>query len=47
MTLAIDIGNSNIVIALYKSGAWTNTFRYETKETQPEFYYENALETYC
>ena len=43
MTLAIDIGNSNIVIALFKSGAWTNTFRYETKETQPEFYYENAL----
>lgn len=43
MTLAIDIGNSNIVIALYKSGAWSNTFRYDTKETQPEFYYENAL----
>lgn len=43
MTLAIDIGNSNIVIALYKEGQWTNTFRYETKETQPEFYYENAL----
>lgn len=43
MTLAIDIGNSNIVIALYKDLSWTNTFRYETKETQPEFYYEGAL----
>jgi len=43
MILAIDIGNSNIVIAMHKDGAWTNTFRYETKETQPEFYYENAL----
>lgn len=43
MTLAIDIGNSNIVIALLKAGEWTNSFRYETKEMQPEFYYENAL----
>ncbi len=43
MILAIDIGNSNIVIAMHKDDAWTNTFRYETKETQPEFYYESAL----
>ena len=43
MILAIDIGNSNIVIAMHKDGSWTNTFRYETKETQPEFYYESAL----
>lgn len=43
MILAIDIGNSNIVIAMHKDDAWTNTFRYETKDTQPEFYYESAL----
>ena len=43
MILAIDIGNSNIVIAMHKDEAWTNTFRYETKDTQPEFYYESAL----
>ncbi len=41
--LVIDIGNSNIVIALYQSGTWSNTFAYETREIQPEFYYENAL----
>ena len=43
MILAIDIGNSNIVIAMYHKNAWTNTFRYETKETQSEFFYENSL----
>lgn len=43
MILAIDIGNSNIVIGLYKGEAWTNTFRYETREVQPSFYYETAL----
>ncbi len=43
MTLAIDIGNSNIVIAVHDNNTWINSFRYETKETQPEFYYENAL----
>lgn len=43
MILAIDIGNTNIVIVLYREGSWSNTFRYETKDVQPEFYYENAL----
>ena len=43
MILAIDIGNTNIVIALYREASWSNTFRYETKVVQPEFYYENAL----
>ena len=43
MILAVDIGNSNIVIALNNEGKWTHTFRYETKETQSEFYYEQAL----
>ncbi|HRO09011.1 MAG TPA: type III pantothenate kinase [Saprospiraceae bacterium] len=41
--LAIDTGNSNIVIALYQDGKWSNTFAYETKKLQPEFYYESAL----
>ncbi|MFZ1750243.1 MAG: type III pantothenate kinase [Saprospiraceae bacterium] len=43
MILAIDIGNSNIVIAMHMGDVWTNTFRYETRETQPEYYYESAL----
>ncbi|HLO56250.1 MAG TPA: type III pantothenate kinase [Saprospiraceae bacterium] len=43
MILAIDIGNSNIVLGLCHDGKWSNTFRYETKEAQPEFYYENSL----
>jgi type III pantothenate kinase len=43
LILAIDIGNTNIVIAMYNNGLWTNTFRYETKEPQSEFFYENAL----
>lgn len=43
MIIAIDIGNTNIVIALHIEGVWTNTFRYETKEQQPEFFYEQAL----
>ena len=41
--LAIDIGNSNIVIAIYKHGSWSHTFAYETKAVQPDFYYESAL----
>ena len=43
MFLAIDIGNSNIVIALFQNNEWTHSFRYETKELQPEYYYESAL----
>lgn len=43
MILAIDIGNSNIVIALFKDNEWSHTFRYETKSIQPELFYENAL----
>lgn len=43
MLLAIDIGNSNIVVALYKDQMWCHSFRYETKEKQPEYYYEGAL----
>lgn len=43
MILCIDIGNSNIVMAFYKNGIWTNAFRYETKDPQPLFFYEQAL----
>jgi type III pantothenate kinase len=43
MFLAIDIGNSNIVVALYQDGMWRHSFRYETKDKQPEYYYEGAL----
>ena len=43
MIVAIDIGNTNIVIAMYRNGVWTNAFRYETKEPQPEFFYEQAF----
>lgn len=43
MTLAVDIGNTNIVIALHKGGKWSETFRYETKTVRPQSYYEKAL----
>lgn len=43
MLLSIDIGNSNIVVGLYYNDVWTQTFRYETKDIQPEYYYESAL----
>lgn len=43
MIVAIDIGNTNIVIAMYRHGIWTNSYRYETKEPQPEFFYEQAF----
>lgn len=43
MFLAVDIGNTNIVLALYQHENWTNIFRYETKENQPSSYFENGL----
>jgi len=43
MILALDIGNTNIVISIYKDGDWRNAFRYETKNIQPSNFYENAL----
>lgn len=43
MFLSIDIGNSNIVVGLYHDGIWQHSFRYETKDKQPEYYYEGAL----
>lgn len=43
MILAIDIGNTNIVIAIYAKNTWSQLVRYETKEPQPEFYYSSAI----
>jgi type III pantothenate kinase len=43
MILAIDIGNSNIVVAVYANHVWTRQYRFETKEPQPSFYYASAL----
>lgn len=43
MFLAIDIGNSNIVIALHDGKDWINTFRYESKDNQAQLYYERGL----
>jgi type III pantothenate kinase len=42
MELIIDVGNSNIVIAIYQNG-WDKVFRYETKDNQPQIYYERGL----
>jgi type III pantothenate kinase len=47
MFLAIDVGNSNIVLALHNGEDWFRTFRHETKVLQPVFYYENALSNIC
>jgi type III pantothenate kinase len=43
MDLIIDIGNSNIVLSIYKNDSWTNAFRYETKDDRPQFFYEKGL----
>jgi type III pantothenate kinase len=42
MKLIIDIGNSNIVIAIYGTD-WDKIFRLETKDNQPQVYYEKGL----
>lgn len=43
MHLVIEIGNSNIVIAIYNEKQWLHIFRYETKEDQPQIFYERGL----
>lgn len=43
MDLVIDIGNSNIVVALRKDKHWENIFRYETRDPQPGLFYENGI----
>ncbi len=43
MTLAVDVGNSNIVLAIHDGQQWTQEFRNETKSDQPVLYFESAL----
>ncbi|MBK8699572.1 MAG: type III pantothenate kinase [Saprospiraceae bacterium] len=43
MDLVIDIGNSNIVLAIRKNGEWSHIFRYESKDNQPQRYYESGF----
>jgi type III pantothenate kinase len=43
MKLIVDIGNSNIVVAVKDGDGWARVFRYETKDNQPQFYYERGL----
>lgn len=43
MFLAADIGNTNIVIAIHDGQEWRHRFRYETKESQPQLFYETGL----
>jgi len=43
MLLAIDIGNSNIVLGVYRDGSWHESFRYETRDIQPPQFYEVSL----
>ncbi|MBK8622089.1 MAG: type III pantothenate kinase [Saprospiraceae bacterium] len=43
MILAVDIGNSNIVLSVFFQDEWKHTFRYETKGVREEMYYEMAL----
>lgn len=34
MLIAVDIGNSNIVVGIYRSGSWHQTYRLATQSTQ-------------
>lgn len=43
MLLAIDIGNTNIVVALFDGNEWVQTFRYNTKDDQPAIFYQRGL----
>lgn len=43
MFLAVDIGNSNIVISIHDGKEWVKTFRYESKDEQPAIYYITGL----
>jgi len=43
MFLAVDIGNSNIVISINNGVDWKHSFRYESKDDQPTLYYINGL----
>lgn len=43
MFLVADIGNSNIVIAIYDGKNWKYNYRYDTKNIQPTIFYETGL----
>lgn len=43
MFLAVDIGNSNIVIAIHDGEQWKYQHRYDTKNIQPSLFYETML----
>jgi len=43
MFLATDIGNSNIVLAIYDGSNWIHKYRYETKGYQPALFYETGI----
>jgi type III pantothenate kinase len=43
MLLAIDIGNTDIVLAIHNGNQWQHIFRHETKIGQPTVYFESAL----
>ncbi|HMP32411.1 MAG TPA: type III pantothenate kinase, partial [Saprospiraceae bacterium] len=43
MQLVVDIGNSNIVYAVWNDISWTNQVRIESKEPQPLIFYEKSL----
>lgn len=43
-TLAIDIGNSNIVIGLYLEHALLHVFRYPSDQVQPDTFYTHGLQ---
>ncbi|MEE9439701.1 MAG: type III pantothenate kinase [Saprospiraceae bacterium] len=43
MDFVVDIGNSNIVIAIHDGMHWIQKFRFETKDQQPTYYYEVGL----
>lgn len=43
MILAVEIGNTNIVLAIHNGEEWIHRFRYETKEDQPFVFFEVGL----
>ena len=43
MFVAIDIGNSNIVVGIYKEGVWIHLWRWETHLAETEMYYTTQI----
>lgn len=44
MYLAVDIGNSNIVLGIYKDNTWIRQFRYSSAEKLPDQFYLNGIQ---